>query len=186
MTELIFLVVFFQELQFERLTRELEAERQIVASQLERCKLGSETGSMSSIRYWGPLPRGSVPRVARESKWWGISSPYKPGSGTGAFSPKLERNGNRPHFRCSKEVWSGLVCTWNSFNKINPCPECKLCIILYKRRLFAQAGCLKADAISPSPSLLFFSNDLELQVLEMRERTFLCNLFCLLIYDAKL
>uniref|UniRef100_A0AAR2LDS9 Catenin (cadherin-associated protein), delta 2a n=1 Tax=Pygocentrus nattereri TaxID=42514 RepID=A0AAR2LDS9_PYGNA len=41
-----------QELQFERLTRELEAERQIVATQLERCKLGSETGgSMSSIRY---------------------------------------------------------------------------------------------------------------------------------------
>ncbi|KAM7320696.1 hypothetical protein ACRRTK_019949 [Alexandromys fortis] len=39
-----------KELQFERLTRELEAERQIVASQLERCKLGSETGSMSSIR----------------------------------------------------------------------------------------------------------------------------------------
>uniref|UniRef100_A0A3P8X2X4 Catenin (cadherin-associated protein), delta 2b n=1 Tax=Cynoglossus semilaevis TaxID=244447 RepID=A0A3P8X2X4_CYNSE len=38
-----------QELQFERLTRELEAERQIVASQLERCKLGSETGSMTSI-----------------------------------------------------------------------------------------------------------------------------------------
>uniref|UniRef100_A0A4W3GW59 Catenin (cadherin-associated protein), delta 2a n=1 Tax=Callorhinchus milii TaxID=7868 RepID=A0A4W3GW59_CALMI len=38
-----------QELQFERLTRELEAERQIVASQLERCKLGSDTGSMSSI-----------------------------------------------------------------------------------------------------------------------------------------
>ncbi|XP_060047153.1 catenin delta-2 isoform X3 [Erinaceus europaeus] len=38
-----------QELQFERLTRELEAERQIVASQLERCKLGSETGSTSSI-----------------------------------------------------------------------------------------------------------------------------------------
>uniref|UniRef100_A0A6Q2ZBL1 Catenin (cadherin-associated protein), delta 2b n=1 Tax=Esox lucius TaxID=8010 RepID=A0A6Q2ZBL1_ESOLU len=41
---------FLQELQFERLTRELEAERQIVATQLERCKLGSETGSMSSIR----------------------------------------------------------------------------------------------------------------------------------------
>ncbi|KAK6299548.1 hypothetical protein J4Q44_G00295810 [Coregonus suidteri] len=39
-----------QELQFERLTRELEAERQIVSTQLERCKLGSETGgSMSSI-----------------------------------------------------------------------------------------------------------------------------------------
>uniref|UniRef100_A0A672SYU0 Catenin delta-2-like n=1 Tax=Sinocyclocheilus grahami TaxID=75366 RepID=A0A672SYU0_SINGR len=40
-----------QELQFERLTRELEAERQIVATQLERCKLGSETGSISSIRW---------------------------------------------------------------------------------------------------------------------------------------
>ncbi|KAM4718145.1 catenin delta-2 isoform 3-T3 [Anableps anableps] len=38
-----------QELQFERLTRELEAERQIVATQLERCKLGSDAGSMSSI-----------------------------------------------------------------------------------------------------------------------------------------
>ncbi|XP_060755724.1 catenin delta-2 isoform X1 [Neoarius graeffei] len=39
-----------QELQFERLTRELEAERQIVATQLERCKRGSETGStMSNI-----------------------------------------------------------------------------------------------------------------------------------------
>uniref|UniRef100_A0A8C4FAJ5 Catenin (cadherin-associated protein), delta 2b n=1 Tax=Dicentrarchus labrax TaxID=13489 RepID=A0A8C4FAJ5_DICLA len=32
------------------LNMELEAERQIVASQLERCKLGSETGSMTSIR----------------------------------------------------------------------------------------------------------------------------------------
>ncbi|KAJ8413460.1 hypothetical protein AAFF_G00094560 [Aldrovandia affinis] len=42
-------MVHVQELQFERLTRELEAERQIVATQLERCKLGSETGSMSSI-----------------------------------------------------------------------------------------------------------------------------------------
>ncbi|GCB73660.1 hypothetical protein scyTo_0002740, partial [Scyliorhinus torazame] len=42
-------MVHIQELQFERLTRELEAERQIVASQLERCKLGSDTGSMSSI-----------------------------------------------------------------------------------------------------------------------------------------
>ncbi|XP_041701182.2 LOW QUALITY PROTEIN: plakophilin-4 [Coregonus clupeaformis] len=32
-----------QELQFERLTRELEEERQIVASQLERCMLGAES-----------------------------------------------------------------------------------------------------------------------------------------------
>uniref|UniRef100_A0A671YY89 Plakophilin 4 n=1 Tax=Sparus aurata TaxID=8175 RepID=A0A671YY89_SPAAU len=39
------------ELQFERLTRELEVERQIVASQLERCRLGAESpgaGSSSS------------------------------------------------------------------------------------------------------------------------------------------
>uniref|UniRef100_A0A1A8MQX8 Catenin (Cadherin-associated protein), delta 2b n=1 Tax=Nothobranchius pienaari TaxID=704102 RepID=A0A1A8MQX8_9TELE len=42
-------MVHVKELQFERLTRELEAERQMVASQLERCKLGSETGSMTSI-----------------------------------------------------------------------------------------------------------------------------------------
>uniref|UniRef100_A0A3B4AUX7 Catenin delta 2 n=1 Tax=Periophthalmus magnuspinnatus TaxID=409849 RepID=A0A3B4AUX7_9GOBI len=41
-----------QELQFERLTRELEAERQIVATQLERCKLGSEAGSMSKKQTW--------------------------------------------------------------------------------------------------------------------------------------
>ncbi|KAK1876874.1 Plakophilin-4 [Dissostichus eleginoides] len=32
-----------EELQFERLTRELEEERQIVASQLERCMLGAES-----------------------------------------------------------------------------------------------------------------------------------------------
>ncbi|TNN84526.1 Plakophilin-4 [Liparis tanakae] len=40
-----------KELQFERLTRELEVERQIVANQLERCRLGAEspgTGSSSS------------------------------------------------------------------------------------------------------------------------------------------
>ncbi|KAI1898266.1 hypothetical protein AGOR_G00070560 [Albula goreensis] len=37
-----------QELQFERLTRELEVERQIVASQLERCRLGSESPGAAS------------------------------------------------------------------------------------------------------------------------------------------
>ncbi|KAA8579642.1 hypothetical protein FQN60_006735, partial [Etheostoma spectabile] len=37
------LAVFWNELQFERLTRELEEERQIVASQLERCMLGAES-----------------------------------------------------------------------------------------------------------------------------------------------
>ncbi|KAG9340888.1 hypothetical protein JZ751_020081 [Albula glossodonta] len=39
-----------QELQFERLTRELEVERQIVASQLERCRLGSESPGAASGR----------------------------------------------------------------------------------------------------------------------------------------
>uniref|UniRef100_A0A4W3HW69 Plakophilin 4 n=1 Tax=Callorhinchus milii TaxID=7868 RepID=A0A4W3HW69_CALMI len=49
-----------QELQFERLTRELELERQIVANQLERCKLGTESPSITSISsteksfHWRP------------------------------------------------------------------------------------------------------------------------------------
>ncbi|XP_028835174.1 plakophilin-4 isoform X4 [Denticeps clupeoides] len=38
-----------QELQFERLTRELEAERQIVANQLERCRLEAESPGAVSI-----------------------------------------------------------------------------------------------------------------------------------------
>ncbi|XP_025055705.1 plakophilin-4 isoform X4 [Alligator sinensis] len=37
-----------QELQFQRLTKELEVERQIVASQLERCRLGAESPSIAS------------------------------------------------------------------------------------------------------------------------------------------
>ncbi|KAM9249681.1 plakophilin-4 isoform 5-T5 [Dugong dugon] len=37
-----------QELQFQRLTQELEVERQIVASQLERCRLGAESPSIAS------------------------------------------------------------------------------------------------------------------------------------------
>uniref|UniRef100_A0A8C8IC32 Plakophilin 4 n=1 Tax=Oncorhynchus tshawytscha TaxID=74940 RepID=A0A8C8IC32_ONCTS len=37
-----------QELQFERLTRELEVERQIVANQLERCRLGAESPGAST------------------------------------------------------------------------------------------------------------------------------------------
>uniref|UniRef100_A0AAX7VAK7 Plakophilin 4 n=1 Tax=Astatotilapia calliptera TaxID=8154 RepID=A0AAX7VAK7_ASTCA len=39
-----------QELQFERLTRELEVERQIVANQLERCRLGAESPGAGSSR----------------------------------------------------------------------------------------------------------------------------------------
>ncbi|XP_063070100.1 plakophilin-4-like isoform X2 [Engraulis encrasicolus] len=37
-----------QELQFERLTRELEVERQIVANQLERCRLGADSPGADS------------------------------------------------------------------------------------------------------------------------------------------
>ncbi|XP_026128555.1 plakophilin-4-like isoform X3 [Carassius auratus] len=37
-----------QELQFERLTRELEVERQIVANQLERCRLSSDSPGAAS------------------------------------------------------------------------------------------------------------------------------------------
>ncbi|XP_076858667.1 plakophilin-4-like isoform X3 [Brachyhypopomus gauderio] len=53
-----------QELQFERLTRELEAERQIVANQLERCRLeaespGAASGS-SSEKSLPWRPAGSV------------------------------------------------------------------------------------------------------------------------------
>uniref|UniRef100_A0A8C9RRG0 Plakophilin 4 n=1 Tax=Scleropages formosus TaxID=113540 RepID=A0A8C9RRG0_SCLFO len=48
-----------QELQFERLTRELEAERQVVASQLERCRLGAESPSAASARYV-TIPPASV------------------------------------------------------------------------------------------------------------------------------
>uniref|UniRef100_A0A8C8ITW0 Plakophilin 4 n=1 Tax=Oncorhynchus tshawytscha TaxID=74940 RepID=A0A8C8ITW0_ONCTS len=40
--------VLLQELQFERLTRELEVERQIVANQLERCRLGAESPDTAS------------------------------------------------------------------------------------------------------------------------------------------
>uniref|UniRef100_A0A8C9RRE0 Plakophilin 4 n=1 Tax=Scleropages formosus TaxID=113540 RepID=A0A8C9RRE0_SCLFO len=48
-----------EELQFERLTRELEAERQVVASQLERCRLGAESPSAASARYV-TIPPASV------------------------------------------------------------------------------------------------------------------------------
>uniref|UniRef100_A0A2K5HDX5 Plakophilin 4 n=1 Tax=Colobus angolensis palliatus TaxID=336983 RepID=A0A2K5HDX5_COLAP len=41
-----------QELQFQRLTRELEVERQIVASQLERCRLGAESPSIASTSFY--------------------------------------------------------------------------------------------------------------------------------------
>uniref|UniRef100_A0AAY4AC97 Catenin delta-2 n=1 Tax=Denticeps clupeoides TaxID=299321 RepID=A0AAY4AC97_9TELE len=86
-----------QELQFERLTRELEAERQIVASQLERCKLGSETGSMSSIR-WVPT---RVSKMRKEGKIMasnGLCFPlhHYPSAGSGILSQSaLQLNSNQ-------------------------------------------------------------------------------------------
>uniref|UniRef100_A0A8C0F9V0 Plakophilin 4 n=1 Tax=Bubo bubo TaxID=30461 RepID=A0A8C0F9V0_BUBBB len=52
-----------QELQFQRLTRELEVERQIVANQLERCRLGAESPSIASTSFYsyaGLTSTGSV------------------------------------------------------------------------------------------------------------------------------
>uniref|UniRef100_A0A665VZ05 Plakophilin 4 n=1 Tax=Echeneis naucrates TaxID=173247 RepID=A0A665VZ05_ECHNA len=46
-----------QELQFERLTRELEVERQIVANQLERCRLGAESPGAGSSSSQSPSYR---------------------------------------------------------------------------------------------------------------------------------
>ncbi|XP_051938629.1 plakophilin-4-like isoform X2 [Hippocampus zosterae] len=67
-----------QELQFERLTRELEVERQIVANQLERCRLGAESpgaGSSSSSEKslpWrtadAPTPGDPQSRLAGSSR----------------------------------------------------------------------------------------------------------------------
>ncbi|KAF5899662.1 plakophilin-4 isoform X9, partial [Clarias magur] len=55
-----------QELQFERLTRELEVERQIVANQLERCRLGAESpgaasgSSSEKSLHWRPTDVSSA------------------------------------------------------------------------------------------------------------------------------
>uniref|UniRef100_A0A672QHH7 Catenin delta-2-like n=1 Tax=Sinocyclocheilus grahami TaxID=75366 RepID=A0A672QHH7_SINGR len=89
-----------QELQFERLTRELEAERQIVATQLERCKLGSETGSMSSIRWvwWSdtshslnlpPAAALSSPQAVPQSSPLATAHSSPP---TTPFTPNLKGN----------------------------------------------------------------------------------------------
>uniref|UniRef100_A0A7N8X2N5 Plakophilin 4 n=1 Tax=Mastacembelus armatus TaxID=205130 RepID=A0A7N8X2N5_9TELE len=49
-----------RELQFERLTRELEVERQIVANQLERCRVGTESPGAGSSRNSSLTPRSNV------------------------------------------------------------------------------------------------------------------------------
>uniref|UniRef100_A0A3B4EFH2 Plakophilin 4 n=1 Tax=Pygocentrus nattereri TaxID=42514 RepID=A0A3B4EFH2_PYGNA len=74
------------ELQFERLTRELEAERQIVANQLERCRLGAESPGPQnpSLLFPDSSAAGlSKPHVSDEcpSPTFGVrvqGSPYSP------------------------------------------------------------------------------------------------------------
>lgn len=63
-----------QELQFERLTRELEEERQIVASQLERCMLGAESPAGDSTRYiWWHKPPLFFHVYMTGNKHWRLS-----------------------------------------------------------------------------------------------------------------
>uniref|UniRef100_A0A671PAG4 Plakophilin-4-like n=1 Tax=Sinocyclocheilus anshuiensis TaxID=1608454 RepID=A0A671PAG4_9TELE len=59
-----------QELQFERLTRELEVERQIVANQLERCRLSSESpGAASGGSSEMSLPWRSAVLTKGDPQW---------------------------------------------------------------------------------------------------------------------
>ncbi|KAL6100747.1 pkp4 [Pungitius sinensis] len=69
-----------QELQFERLTRELEVERQIVANQLERCRVGAESpDARSSSSSEKSLPwRTADPSAAGDTKSRLIDSSRSP------------------------------------------------------------------------------------------------------------
>uniref|UniRef100_A0A672KK03 Plakophilin 4 n=1 Tax=Sinocyclocheilus grahami TaxID=75366 RepID=A0A672KK03_SINGR len=87
-----------QELQFERLTRELEEERQIVANQLERCRLGAE--SPDAVKSSGA-------GVSKPSD--GCSSPTFGVRGQGLlYSPELEqislRERSAPNSRSSTQM----------------------------------------------------------------------------------
>uniref|UniRef100_A0A671YTY7 Plakophilin 4 n=1 Tax=Sparus aurata TaxID=8175 RepID=A0A671YTY7_SPAAU len=67
-----------QELQFERLTRELEVERQIVASQLERCRLGAESPGAGSSEAKSRVTDSSQSpsyRIKTESEQVSLYSP---------------------------------------------------------------------------------------------------------------
>uniref|UniRef100_A0A8C6V1S2 Plakophilin 4 n=1 Tax=Neogobius melanostomus TaxID=47308 RepID=A0A8C6V1S2_9GOBI len=67
-----------QELQFERLTRELEVERQIVANQLERCRLGAESPGAMPHGAFIRLSCGQIPqyyRIRTESEQVFLYSP---------------------------------------------------------------------------------------------------------------
>uniref|UniRef100_A0A673IU83 Plakophilin-4-like n=1 Tax=Sinocyclocheilus rhinocerous TaxID=307959 RepID=A0A673IU83_9TELE len=99
-----------QELQFERLTRELEEERQIVANQLERCRLGAESPdavSDSVLTLWSSESSGAG--VSKPSD--GCSSPTFGVRGQGLlYSPELEQislresEGSAPNSRSSTQM----------------------------------------------------------------------------------
>uniref|UniRef100_A0A8C2D643 Plakophilin 4 n=1 Tax=Cyprinus carpio TaxID=7962 RepID=A0A8C2D643_CYPCA len=102
--------VFLKELQFERLTRELEEERQIVANQLERCRLGAESPgavSDSMLTLWSSESSGAgVPKPSD-----GCSSPTFGVRGQGLlYSPELEQislresEGSAPNSRSSTRM----------------------------------------------------------------------------------
>uniref|UniRef100_A0A8C2E3Q1 Plakophilin 4 n=1 Tax=Cyprinus carpio TaxID=7962 RepID=A0A8C2E3Q1_CYPCA len=102
--------VFLKELQFERLTRELEEERQIVANQLERCRLGAESpGAVSDsvLTIWSSESSGAG--VSKPSD--GCSSPTFGVRGQGLlYSPELEQislresEGSAPNSRSSTQM----------------------------------------------------------------------------------
>ncbi|XP_041937220.1 plakophilin-4 isoform X2 [Alosa sapidissima] len=89
-----------QELQFERLTRELEAERQIVANQLERCRLGAESpgaASISSSEKSFPWRSADASAVG-EARPQGAEASHSPSLGVrgepdrlSLYSPELEQ-----------------------------------------------------------------------------------------------
>lgn len=157
---------FLQELQFERLTRELEAERQIVASQLERCKLGSETGSMSSIRcallsYPPSTMFFCFVRLIQVKPVFYFLSPYQSVCGTRVFFQMW--NYSWANIRCSKGIGDGWPCNGsdlvgpsNSVSQVLPCPECRWSRFPHSQREAGPQPMVLApgDTISSSTSLV--------------------------------
>uniref|UniRef100_A0A672NDH3 Plakophilin-4-like n=1 Tax=Sinocyclocheilus grahami TaxID=75366 RepID=A0A672NDH3_SINGR len=105
-------LVFLKELQFERLTRELEEERQIVANQLERCRLGAESPDAVS----DSSSEKSLLWRSAESSGAGVSKPSdgcsSPTFGVRGqellYSPELEqislRERSAPNSRSSTQI----------------------------------------------------------------------------------
>ncbi|XP_035379668.1 plakophilin-4-like isoform X3 [Electrophorus electricus] len=97
-----------QELQFERLTRELEAERQIVANQLERCRLeaespGAASGSSSEKSLpWRPADastnaRSRVTDSSQSAAFRTGAEAEQPALGSAGRSSLLERSVGNSH-----------------------------------------------------------------------------------------